>query len=251
MAESMSRTFMVEAKNLADAGQFGKAIEVLQQGLKAFPKMVSARVLLGEVYMTSGDFESAKVELEQVIKDMPDNFAAYRRLVLIYRDLKDTQAAAKACEAVLNANPKDREMKDLLEELLAEGRKEKLQAASSALPAALATGESVLAMETGIETTERVSTSPAAEELAPALETEIEETDSETLAELYIAQGHRDKGLEVYRRLAATHSEEVRFDERISALEERGAESPAQATHTARVRRLEGWLAVIRERRRS
>lgn len=274
MAESMSRTFMVEAKNLADAGQFGKAIEVLQQGLKAFPKMVSARVLLGEVYMTSGDFESAKVELEQVIKDMPDNFAAYRRLVLIYRDLKDTQAAAKACEAVLNANPKDREMKDLLEELLAEGRKEKLQAASSGLSVAFATGESVLAMEAGIETTERLSEPPAAEKLAPALETgiettervstppavekpapvletEIEETDSETLAELYIAQGHRDKGLEVYRRLATTHPEEVRFDERISALEERGAESPAQATHKARVRRLEGWLAVIRERRRS
>lgn len=228
MAESMSRTFMVEAKDLADAGQFGKAIEVLQQGLKAFPKMVSARVLLGEVYMTSGDFESAKVELEQVIKDMPDNFAAYRRLVLIYRDLKDTQAAAKACEAVLNVDPKDREMKDLLEELLAEGRKEKLQAASSALPAAFAT-----------------------EEPAPAMETEREETDSETLAELYIAQGHCDKGLEIYRRLAATHPDEVRFYERISALEERGAESLAQATHKARVRRLEGWLAVIRERRRS
>jgi len=251
MAESMSRTFMVEAKNLADAGQFGKAIEVLQQGLKAFPKMVSARVLLGEVYMTSGDFESAKMELEQVIKAMPDNFAAYRRLVLVYRDLKDTQAAAKACEAVLNANPKDREMKDLLEELLAEGRKEKLQAASSALPAACATEEPVSALETEIETTERLSKSPAAEEPALALETGIEETDSETLAELYIAQGHGEKGLEIYRRLAATHPDEVRFYERISALEERGAEFLAQATHKARVRRLEGWLAVIRERRRS
>jgi len=274
MAESMSRTFMVEARSLADAGQFGKAIEVLQQGLQAFPKMVSARVLLGEVYMTSGDFVSAKVELEQVIQAMPDNFAAYRRLVLVYRDLKDTQAAAKACEAVLHANPKDREMKDLLEELLAEGRKEKLQAASPVLPAAVDMEESTLALETERETTERLSMPlavkepvpvletggetaeglsmpPAAEEPAPAMETEIEETDSETLAELYIAQGHRDKGLEVYRRLAATHPEEVRFDERISALEESGAEYPAQATHAARVRRLEGWLAVIRERRRS
>ena len=35
--------------------------------------------------------------------------AAYRKLVLIYRDLKDTPAAVKACEAILNANPKDRE----------------------------------------------------------------------------------------------------------------------------------------------
>ena len=78
MAESASQ-IMAEAKKLADAGQFGQAIEILQEGLKNFPKLVSARVLLGEVYMTSGDFESAKAELEQVIKTAPDNFAAYRK----------------------------------------------------------------------------------------------------------------------------------------------------------------------------
>src|SRR5712692_6972486 len=118
MAESASRAFMTEAKELADAGQFGKAIEVLQHGLKKFPKMVSARVLLGEIYWTSGDATLARVELEQVIKTTPDNFAAHRRLALIYRDVGDKHAAAKACEAVLQANPKDREMKDLLEEIL-------------------------------------------------------------------------------------------------------------------------------------
>jgi tetratricopeptide (TPR) repeat protein len=207
MAESASQ-IMADAKKLADAGQFGKAIEVLQEGLKKFPKLVSVRVLLGEIYMTSGDFESAKVELEQVIKAMPDNFAAHRKLVLIYRDIGDKHAAAKACEAILNANPKDREMAELREQLRAESKEETLQ-------------------------------------------TGTEETDSETLAELYISQGHRDKGLEVYRRLAAMHPAEMRFHERIIALEESGAESPAPATPKARVRRLEGWLAVIRERRRS
>jgi tetratricopeptide (TPR) repeat protein len=207
MPESAAQ-IMAEAKKLADAGQFGKAIEVLQEGLKKFPKLVSVRVLLGEVYMTSGDFESAKVELEQVIKAAPDNFAAYRRLVLIYRDLKDTQAATKACEAILKADPKDREMTELREQLRAESKTEMPQ-------------------------------------------TGTEETDSETLAELYIAQGHRDKGLDVYRRLAAKHPDDMRFHERIIALEESEAESLAQATPKARIRRLEGWLAAIRERRRS
>jgi tetratricopeptide (TPR) repeat protein len=207
MAESAAQ-IMAEAKKLADAGQFGKAIEVLQEGLKKFPKLVSVRVLLGEIYMTSGDFESAKVELEQVINAMPDNFAAHRKLVLIYRDIGDKHAAAKACDAILNANPKDREMAELREQLRAESKEETLR-------------------------------------------TGTEETDSETLAELYISQGHRDEGLEVYRRLAATHPDEMRFHERIIALEENGAEPSAQATPQARVRRLEGWLAVIRERRRS
>ncbi|HEV8242508.1 MAG TPA: tetratricopeptide repeat protein [Nitrospirales bacterium] len=206
MPESAAH-IMADAKKLADAGQFGKAIEVLQEALKKFPKLVSARVLLGEVYMTSGDFESAKVELEQVIKAMPDNFAAHRKLVLIYRDIGDKQAAAKACDAILNANPKDREMAELREQLRAESKTETPQ-------------------------------------------TGTEEIDSETLAELYIAQGHRDKGLEVYRRLAAKHPDDMRFHERIIALEESEAESLVQATPKARIRRLEGWLAAIRERRR-
>jgi len=212
MAESASRAFTTEAKELVDAGQFGEAIKVLQQGLKKFPKIVSARVLLGEIYQTSGDLALARVELEQVIKTTPDNFAAHRHLAQVYRDLGDKHAAANACEAVLQANPQDREMKDLLEELLGEPK----------------------------------------EEPALSMETEAEETDSETLAELYIVQGHREKGLEVYRRLVEKDPDNMKLHERIMALEEGEApqETPAQASRKARIRRLEGWLSVIRERRR-
>ena len=225
MAESTSRAFTAEAKELADAGQFGEAIKVLQQGLKKFPKIVSARVLLGEIYQASGDLALARVELEQVIKTTLDNFAAYRHLAQVYRDLGDKHAAAKACKAVLQANPQDREMKDLLEELLGEPKEEQTKA-----PDAHATEEPALSMET-----------------------EAEETDSETLAELYIVQGHREKGLEVYRRLVEKDPDNMKLHERIMALEEGEApqETPAQASRKARIRRLEGWLSVIRERRQS
>src|SRR5256886_12715530 len=47
------------------------------------------------------------------------------------------------------------------------------------------------------------ATSASAEKgLPPAQEGSGEVTDSVTLAELYISQGYREKGLEVYRRLA-------------------------------------------------
>src|SRR5207248_4580479 len=108
---------MSDAKELVDAGQFSKAIEVLQEGLKKFPKTVSARVLLGEIYRTSGDLDLARAELEQVIKAAPDNFAACRKLALVYRDLGDKPAAIKACETILKANPKDREMGQLRDQL--------------------------------------------------------------------------------------------------------------------------------------
>lgn len=250
MAESTSRAFMTEAKELADAGQFGKAIEVLQQGLKKFPKMVSARVLLGEVYWTSGDAALARVELEQVIKTAPDNFAAHRKLALIYRDVGDRHAAAKACEAVLQANPKDREMKDVLEELLGEHKEEKPKAESK--------GAAKKEDATATRTTVRLPESPvvekaAREEPALSMETGEEETDSETLAELYVTQGHREKGLEVYRRLVEKDPDNIKLHERIMALEEgeHSQETPAQASRKARIRRLEGWLSVIRERRQS
>src|SRR5438132_12078468 len=122
-SESASHAFMAHAKELVDAGQFGKAIEVLQQGLKKFPKMVSARVMLGEVYRTSGDLALARVELEQVIKAAPDNFAAYRKLAQVYHELRDTASAVKVCETILHPNPKDREMSHMLEDLQGGGAK--------------------------------------------------------------------------------------------------------------------------------
>src|SRR5207245_8250825 len=48
-------------------------------------------------------------------------------------------------------------------------------------------------------------------------------TDTEMLAELYISQGHPEKGLEVYRRLAAKTPHNVRLHEKIQRLEEGGA----------------------------
>ncbi|HZC67740.1 MAG TPA: tetratricopeptide repeat protein [Nitrospirales bacterium] len=228
--DSASHAFMADAKELVEAGQFGKAIEVLQEGLKKFPKMVSARVMLGEVYWTSGDLTLARVELEQVIRAAPDNFAAYRKLAQVYHKLGDTASAVKACETILHANSKDREMGHLLEEL---------QGGDKAAHA-------------------KQAKHPEKHE-APHME---DSTDSETLAELYISQGHREKGLEVYRRLAAKEPNNLRLHEKIMALEEEGAgashapakaspETPDQAKRKARIRRLEGWLAVMRERRRT
>ena len=87
-------------------------------------------------------------------------------------------------------------------------------------------------------------------------------TDTVMLAELYISQGHPEKGLEVYRRLAAKEPNNLRLHEKIQRLVEGGvgvshapakrySESADQAKRKAPLRRLEGWLARIRERRRT
>src|SRR2546428_3528317 len=229
-SESASRAFMSDAKELVDAGQFGKAIEVLQEGLKKFPKTVSGRVLLGEIYRASGDLELARAELEQVIKAAPDNFAACRRLALVYRDLGDKPAALKACETILKANPKDREMGQWGDQWRGGAKAGRAKAGDKAAPAkkarrpekreAARTEETVKKAPVTIPTAEPPVVEVAASESAGAgrslaIEVAGDVTDTEMLAELYIAQGHPEKGLEVYRRLAAKEPHNVRLHENI------------------------------------
>jgi hypothetical protein len=255
-SESAAHFFMADAKELVNAGQFGKAIDVLQQGLKKFPKLVSARVMLGEVYWTSGDLALARGELEQVIKAAPDNFAAYRRLAQVYHELGETASAITACEAILHVNPKDREMGHLLEALQGRGA----QVADARKGRRAETHEAAPAADAKVKA-DHVASASAGQGLPPALEGSGEVTDSVTLAELYISQGYRAKGLEVYRRLAAKEPDNRRFHEKIMALADEGvgaSHAPAKASpetsnrakREARIRRLEGWLVVIRERRR-
>src|SRR5207245_630572 len=205
---------------------------------------VSARVLLGEIYRTSGDLELARAELEQVIKAAPDNFAACRKLALVYRDLGDKPAALKACETILKANPKDREMGQLRDQLQGGAKAGKAKAGDKAAPAKKArrreqreagrTEGTVKRAPVPMPTAEAPVAEDAASEEAGAggslvLEGAGDITDSEMLAELYIAQGHPEKGLEVYRRLVAKDPDNVRLHEKILTLEEEGAGASRRA----------------------
>ena len=93
MSREMSPVFMIQARELFDAGKFSTAIMTLQEGLQQYPQFISARVLLGEIYWTSGETALARTELEQVIKAVPDNFAAHRKLALIYREIGDVNVS--------------------------------------------------------------------------------------------------------------------------------------------------------------
>src|SRR6266496_6766617 len=119
MSREMSPVFMIQARALFDAGKFSTAIMTLQEGLQQYPQFISARVLLGEIYWTSGETALAKTELEQVVKAVPDNFAAHRKLAMVYRQAGEVAAAIKSCRTVLQANPRDLEMRGLLDQLQA------------------------------------------------------------------------------------------------------------------------------------
>jgi tetratricopeptide (TPR) repeat protein len=265
MAREMSPVFMIQAKGLFDAGKFSAAVMTLQEGLKQYPHFISARVLLGEIYWTSGEVALARAELEQVINAVPDNFAAHRKLAMIYREAGEVASAIRSCRSVLQANPRDVEMRALLDQL--QGMPGHAAEATVAEPDA-----APLSTPTKVPPAVVLEAPPMAPALGAELGaekvTEPESIDSETLAELYIIQGHREKGLLIYQRLAARYPGNPRYRARIKALEPpagpddaRSAEplsppsalieeTPARNRRQTQVRRLVGWLQVIRTRRR-
>lgn len=309
--EAESRAFVTKAKGLADAGKFADAIKVLQEGLQQYPNFTSARMLLGEIYWTSGDIPLARVELEQVTKAAPDNFAAHRKLALIYREVGDYPSALQSCRIVLQGNPRDQEMRNLegaVQALMGHGGPSaKLEETEPGAPEA-----GPPSLQIPFEMSHGSIDLPVFSNVVMA---ESDDLDSETLAELYLVQGDREKGCAVYRRLAAKSPGNARLQARIDALQNEAvedtsaanpaslpaepvpggrAESPAspeapalemeespappfpgaaraiqeappveepiaqappletptQTRLKARIRRLDGWLQVVRERRR-
>jgi tetratricopeptide (TPR) repeat protein len=253
MSREMSPVFMIQARELFDAGKFSAAIMTLQEGLQQYPHFISARMLLGEIYWSSGETALARTELEQVIKAVPDNFAAHRKLALIYREAGEMPAAIQSCRNVLQVNPRDLEMRSLLDQLQT----------PPAYAVEVVKAEAKDALQAA--TSEQASVSSESATTTSAKPTEPDSIDSETLAELYIIQGHREEGLLVYHRLAEKYPTNLRYRDRIEALERPATlqeapleeiagplheETSAKNRRRLQARRLEGWLQVIRTRRR-
>jgi len=79
-----SKLFVPLAEEHKKAGDIETAIRVLTQGLKLNSGYVTARSFLGRLLMDTGDLAGAQKELEEVIKTIPDNLLAQRKLGDIY-----------------------------------------------------------------------------------------------------------------------------------------------------------------------
>ncbi|RME65517.1 MAG: tetratricopeptide repeat protein, partial [Nitrospirae bacterium] len=77
----------------------------------------SARVALGKIYYEKGDTEKAKEVFEEVIKAVPDNLFAQRKLAEIYFNEGDLDRALIHYEKVLELNPMDEEVQSIVSAL--------------------------------------------------------------------------------------------------------------------------------------
>jgi tetratricopeptide (TPR) repeat protein len=112
-----SRLFVPLAEEYLKSGMTHEAMIVLTDGLKIHPNFHTARAMLGKVYIENGQIAEARAEFEQVIKADPENLLAHRKLAKLYKDAGQRDKARISCKAVLLTNPKDAEMKIILDEL--------------------------------------------------------------------------------------------------------------------------------------
>lgn len=215
-----SKLFFPLAEEYVKAGLIDEAIELLRTGIKAHPDLLGARVSLGKALLAKGRYADAQAEFEQVIVANPDNIMAHKKLASIYVHAGDKPRAVASCQAVLAINPSDAEMLKLRDEAdrlpeLAPTPPQGDKAPSDGFENEPTMVDPTLvdAIEPTVVDPTLVSRAPEpvdaaieqAEEGAPpaAVEESPIEDDLATIsmADLFVAQGHYQRGIEIYRRI--------------------------------------------------
>jgi len=112
-----SKLFVPLAEEYKKIGEIEMAIAVLTEGLKNNPGYVTAKSFLGRLLLDKGNLSEAQKEFEEVIKAIPDNVLAQRKLGDIHALQGRAQEALVFFKAVLTVNPKDPELKALVADI--------------------------------------------------------------------------------------------------------------------------------------
>jgi tetratricopeptide (TPR) repeat protein len=103
-----SRLFAQLAEECRKAGDHGEAIRVARAGLALHPNYPSARLTLGRALLESGDASGAREELENALREAPDNILAGRFLAQALEAQGDLGGALARYAATLKMAPGDR-----------------------------------------------------------------------------------------------------------------------------------------------
>jgi tetratricopeptide (TPR) repeat protein len=163
-----SKLFVPLAEEYKKTGDLETAIRVLGEGLKNNPTYITARSFLGRLLMEAGDLAGAQKELEEVVKVIPDNLLAQRKLGDLHV-LRGNRAEALArYKAALQLNPGDKEVTSLIADIEA-GRVLGGRSSQSSAPSASgATANAAAAASSATARTVRPVVVPATKPTAAA-----------------------------------------------------------------------------------
>jgi predicted Zn-dependent protease len=233
---SDSSLFVREAESLRLQKKYDQAIQTCQEGLKKTPEALSGRLILGRCYLESGRVPEARKELEKVARAVEECLSVYKILAQVYLEEKNVDKALEA----------------LRKTLLFPGAEEG--------PAKKATPLEMGLLHRGSHPP--FATPPALQmeppkAAAPAEIKTLPEEDpsgkvaiqTDTLAEIYLKQGHLDRAFSVYQDILARDPQNAAAREKFESLKERMAKKERQETRQKIQARLEKWLTVVSSRK--
>jgi len=105
-----SKIFAQLAEEYRKAGMLREAIVTCREGLSRHPTYFSARVALGRALLEAGSYEEARVELEKVLAQVPDNILAHKFLAEACFNLDRLEEALEKYQMVAALAPGDPEI---------------------------------------------------------------------------------------------------------------------------------------------
>jgi tetratricopeptide (TPR) repeat protein len=169
-----SKLFVPLAEEYRKAGMHDEAIEVLKTGIEHQPGYMSARAALGKIYLEKDMKLEAEEEFAKVVKAIPDNLFAHRKLADIYKEMGQREKAAEQYRTVLALNPLDEEAQLHLKQLEGAGEAATPQ---ETMTVEAAEGEEEALLE------EAVSEEEAAQEVETIGGEEVEQVNVESTLE--------------------------------------------------------------------
>lgn len=228
-----SSFFIQEAESQRLQGRYEEAIQTCKEGLKKMPDALLGRLLLGRCYLETGRIVEARKELERVAQGVEECLPVYKLLSQVYLEEKDVDKALEVLRKTLyfpmgeEAPPK--KVTPLEMDLLHRGTRPAFvtpppfQKPSPPSPA---------------EVPEEKKAEEEEKAGQPAIPTD-------TLAEIYLKQGHLDRALLVYQDILARDPQNATVREKYESLKDRLGRDQKKESRQEVQAKLEKWLGVV------
>ena len=208
-------SFVERAEAHLREGRYQEAISICREGLRKTPEALRGRLIMGMCYLESGLPAEAKQELEKVAEGIEECLPVFKLLSQIYLQEKD-----------VNSSPKEENPEKGLTPLEVSEEEQKTQWKSISGKPGLHEGV------VGQEETLRDDSMP-----------KVIHTD--TLAEIYLKQGHLQKALAVYQEILTREPGNPEVQGKYARLKQRLISQQKAASRRKVIQKLERWLTAV------
>jgi tetratricopeptide (TPR) repeat protein len=226
--------FIQEAESLRLQARYDEAIQTCKDGLKKMPDAIRGRLLLGRCYLETGRIAEARKELERVARVVEECLPVYKLLSHVYLEEKDVEKALEVLRKTLyfpgaeEGPPK--KVTPLEMDLLHRGTRPPFATPPVFQKPTHPPQTPVTAEKKPVEEEEKA--------VKPAIPTD-------TLAEIYLKQGHPDRALEVYQDILAKDPHNAMVKEKYESLKNRISRDQKTESRQKVQEKLEKWLGVV------